>query len=543
MVQGADALPQADCVRLCLHAGHDPGRHCAGQLAHHTVPRQADPVAGSPGRHRARHRDDGAAVVRGAAVHDRPGTDAAPLAVVRDERVARLPDRRQRARDLSDGVALGIAFPIGLRLWTRGGAHEDEERLAERIGVFYSLNVDRVDLRVPRRRLPSASTPRQPCVAGGAGVGELRGRSRSPGRVRVVTCDPRDRRRGVFGRVRAGTRRLRGSVRSVPGAAVQGTATAVERGGRRSDGSRARRAQRRDLAQRERQPPGQHRSRDGAHAPQYRPSADDAASGCSGSARHRVRGRRDGRRRQHPRGRGRRRRGARRRRGSWSRVSRIVNYGVLGRPNVHLRIDDGRNHLLVTKRRYDVVTADVILPIYAGSGNLYSAEYFRLIRGVLKPGGLVLQWVAGTEAEYKTIVRTFVSVFPEATAWMDGTLLVGSVEPLQLRRSEFERKLRCRASAQGARDLGTETFEQLLKLYRAGPGRAPRVRGFGAHPHRQPADRRVLPEPSARSRPRSRAHRHRRRPPSRRRKLEQIRVRRRGMSCLPAVTGSPPSLA
>jgi len=146
-----------------------------------------------------------------------------------------------------------------------------------------------------------------------------------------------------------------------------------------------------------------------------------------------------------------------------------VNYGVLTRPNVHLRIDDGRNHLLVTERKYDVITADVILPIYAGSGNLYSAEYFRLMRRVLKPGGLVLQWVAGTDAEYRTIARTFLSVFPEATAWMDGTLLVGSVEPLQLRRSDFARKLQIPGRAEGARDLGATSFEQLLEMYRAGP--------------------------------------------------------------------------
>jgi spermidine synthase len=146
-----------------------------------------------------------------------------------------------------------------------------------------------------------------------------------------------------------------------------------------------------------------------------------------------------------------------------------VNYGVLSRPNVHLRIDDGRNYMLLTGRKYDVVTADVIHPIYAGSGNLYSAEYFQLVRHVLKPGGLVLQWVAGTDAEYKTIARTFLSVFPETTVWMDGTLLVGSVEPLVLRRSDFERKLLIPGRAQGAHDLGTETFDQLLGAYRAGP--------------------------------------------------------------------------
>ena len=156
-----------------------------------------------------------------------------------------------------------------------------------------------------------------------------------------------------------------------------------------------------------------------------------------------------------------------------------INYGVLSRPNVHLRIDDGRNHLLVTRRKYDVITADVILPIFAGSGNLYSAEYFRLMRSVLKPGGMVLQWVAGTDAEYKTIARTFLSVFPHATAWMDGTLLIGSVEPIQLRRSDFEWKLLIPGRAEGARDLGVTSFDQLLSLYRAGPAELREYLGAG----------------------------------------------------------------
>ena len=162
-----------------------------------------------------------------------------------------------------------------------------------------------------------------------------------------------------------------------------------------------------------------------------------------------------------------------------ARFLESVNYGVLSRPNVHLRIDDGRNFLLVTGRRYDVVTADVILPIYAGSGNLYSQEYFQLVRRVLKPGGLVLQWVAGTDAEYKIIARTFLSVFPETTVWMDGSLLVGSVEPLTLRRSDFEAKLRVPGRAQGARDLGIDTFDRLIASYRAGPAQLRAFLGDG----------------------------------------------------------------
>jgi spermidine synthase len=146
-----------------------------------------------------------------------------------------------------------------------------------------------------------------------------------------------------------------------------------------------------------------------------------------------------------------------------------INYDLFSRPNVRLRVDDGRNYMLLTRRKYDVVTADVIHPIFAGSGNLYSAEYFQLVRKVLKPGGMALQWVSGTDAEYKTIGRTFLSVFPEATAWRDGTLLIGTVEPLHLKRSEFEWKLQVPGRKRAAEDLGTRTFEELLTAYRAGP--------------------------------------------------------------------------
>ena len=152
-----------------------------------------------------------------------------------------------------------------------------------------------------------------------------------------------------------------------------------------------------------------------------------------------------------------------------ARFLESINYGVLSRPNVHLRVDDGRNFLMLTPRRYDVVTADVIHPIFAGSGNLYSVEYFRLMRRVLNPGGIVLQWVAGTEAEYKTIARTFLSVFPGTTAWVGGGLLVGSVEPLRLRRRDFEWKLKIPSSKQGLHDLNVESFDALLAAFTAGP--------------------------------------------------------------------------
>ena len=113
------------------------------------------------------------------------------------------------------------------------------------------------------------------------------------------------------------------------------------------------------------------------------------------------------------------------------------------------------------------MTADLILPIHAGSGNLYSAEYFTLVRNALKEDGLALQWVWGTDAEYKTIMRTFLSVFPETTLWWDGSLMIGSKQPLVLRESDFTWKLQARGDA--LQQLGVTSFDELKRRYVAGP--------------------------------------------------------------------------
>ena len=66
-----------------------------------------------------------------------------------------------------------------------------------------------------------------------------------------------------------------------------------------------------------------------------------------------------------------------------------VNYDLLTQPNVSVRIDDGRNFLALTDRRFDVVTADIIQPGHAGAGHVYSREYFSLVRNAMKDDGVL----------------------------------------------------------------------------------------------------------------------------------------------------------
>jgi spermidine synthase len=146
-----------------------------------------------------------------------------------------------------------------------------------------------------------------------------------------------------------------------------------------------------------------------------------------------------------------------------------INYYLLERPNVHVRVDDGRNFLMLGRRKYDLITADIILPIHAGAGNVYSQEYFRLVSDALDDDGIAVQWVAGTEQEYKLIARTFLSVFPHTTLWADGSLMVGSHRPLQLKATDFDWKLAIPAAREALRDLGYPSFDALVSQYRGGP--------------------------------------------------------------------------
>jgi spermidine synthase len=147
-----------------------------------------------------------------------------------------------------------------------------------------------------------------------------------------------------------------------------------------------------------------------------------------------------------------------------------VNNDVTRQPAVRMLVNDARNHLLVTRDRYDVITADIIQPIHAGAGNLYSREYFALVRRALNENGLALQWVGHREAtQYRLIVRTFMEVFPDATAWMNGSLLVGSRGPLEIDTTAFARKLENPRIREALSDINLGSVDALLAAYTAGP--------------------------------------------------------------------------
>ena len=146
-----------------------------------------------------------------------------------------------------------------------------------------------------------------------------------------------------------------------------------------------------------------------------------------------------------------------------------VNYDLLTRPNVTVRIDDGRNFLALTNWRYDVVTADIIQPGHAGAGHVYSREYFSLVRNALADDGVALQWIGHRpRLEYTLIMRTFLEVFPEATLWYDANFMVGTKRPLRLDPHALDRLRRHAMTREALDAVGLTGFDALRRWYTGG---------------------------------------------------------------------------
>jgi len=112
-----------------------------------------------------------------------------------------------------------------------------------------------------------------------------------------------------------------------------------------------------------------------------------------------------------------------------SRFFDAENGRALSQPGVRLIVGDGRSHLLLTPRRYDVIVSEPSNPWMAGVAALFTREFFEAARDRLEPGGLLCQWAHTYDIsaeDLRSIVRTFASVFPQGTMWLvgDGDLLL-----------------------------------------------------------------------------------------------------------------------
>jgi len=122
-----------------------------------------------------------------------------------------------------------------------------------------------------------------------------------------------------------------------------------------------------------------------------------------------------------------------------------VNHNVVQSPLFDLTLNDGRNYILMTPKKYDMISTGIIHPLVsAGSSNIYSEDFYRLCKRILTPNGIMCQWVPlhrVPELHYKMIIRTFLNVFPHTTVWYkytpDFVILIGTPEKLRINFRDF----------------------------------------------------------------------------------------------------------
>jgi len=134
------------------------------------------------------------------------------------------------------------------------------------------------------------------------------------------------------------------------------------------------------------------------------------------------------------------------------------NHNALSDPRLNLVIADARNYVLMTRKKYDVITAEPSNPWMTGNASLFTKEQFELYKRRLKPGGIMFQWLHIYKLrpqEVKIIVATFEQVFPHAVLWQgafgQNLFLVGTEQPLKVDFAAFAEKM---ARAKVKQDLG-----------------------------------------------------------------------------------------
>lgn len=122
------------------------------------------------------------------------------------------------------------------------------------------------------------------------------------------------------------------------------------------------------------------------------------------------------------------------------------NRAALRDPRGHLLVGDGRTHLRLASRTYDVIISEPSSPWMAGAAPLFTRELFSAARDRLNPGGLFAQRVhlqGVPRDDVRSILATFGDVFPHTTLWLAGDtdlMVIGSREALRPRVQELTRR-------------------------------------------------------------------------------------------------------
>ncbi|MCX7944407.1 MAG: fused MFS/spermidine synthase [Deltaproteobacteria bacterium] len=122
-----------------------------------------------------------------------------------------------------------------------------------------------------------------------------------------------------------------------------------------------------------------------------------------------------------------------------SRYFTSFNLEPLKSPKHKLRVDDGRNFILSTDRKFDIIISEPSNPWMSGASSLFTYDFWSSASKKLNQKGIFCQWLQMYELSLdniKILINTFRKVFPHVLLFQsyqnsNDTLLIGSFDPLK----------------------------------------------------------------------------------------------------------------
>jgi spermidine synthase len=150
-----------------------------------------------------------------------------------------------------------------------------------------------------------------------------------------------------------------------------------------------------------------------------------------------------------------------------------INYSnPLRDPRVHAIVQDGRFFLQASPQQYDIISGEPPPPKVAGAVNLYTEEFFFLMRRRLKEGGIATFWLPINQLkveETKAILRAFHNAFTNASVWGSADqdwIMMGINGPGRIAKEDELRELwNDPATGADLRRIGIEVPQQLAALF------------------------------------------------------------------------------
>ncbi len=161
------------------------------------------------------------------------------------------------------------------------------------------------------------------------------------------------------------------------------------------------------------------------------------------------------------------------------------NLDVINQPNFHQVVNDGRNALLLSPRKYSLIISDATNPKMLDSWTLYSQEFYQLVKDRLEPDGVFCQWalIPLPGDAIKVTLNTFRSVFPHMSFWVihgsSQVLMLGTPERLNINYADLQERLEPLFAKAGLSDYGVNDVEKFLSFFLIGEdGIAEMLTGF-----------------------------------------------------------------